>query len=203
MNKVFIYGLATEEEPNNVRYIGKTKKNLNKRLNEHLNQYDLKNNTHKANWLKSILKNNQHPIIIEIDLVPEEEWQSWEIYWISQFKAWGFNLTNIGIGGEGGNATEETKVKISAKLKGKKSRLGKTFTSEQRLNISNGLKGRKLTEEHIKNKSKGCFKSIDLEKLKIEYEKVGNYKKLTTIFNLSESKIYRTLKEHKLIKERI
>lgn len=40
------------------------------------------------------------PIIEIIDEVPVSEWEFWEIYWISQFKTWGFDLTN---GTEGGD----------------------------------------------------------------------------------------------------
>lgn len=193
-NNVFIYTLQ-HPETNEIRYIGKTK-NLKKRLREHLNE---STNTYKGCWIKHLKNNNLLPIIEVLDIVPEKEWQFWECFYISLFRGWDFRLTNIGTGGEGGNCTEETKLKISNKLKGKKSRLGCTFTDEQKQNISNGLKGRKLTEEHIRNKSKGCFKEIDVNQLKLEYYKYGSYKPLVKIFNLSESKIYRTLKEHNLL----
>jgi hypothetical protein len=31
------------------------------------------------------------------------EWGFWEIYWINQFKTWGFELKNLTNGGDGGS----------------------------------------------------------------------------------------------------
>jgi hypothetical protein len=100
MKTVFIYSLSTLEEPENIRYIGKAD-NIKKRLNRHLQSYYLNEGTYKSNWLKSEIIKGHTPIINLIDEVKESEWEFWEIYWISQFKSWGFKLTNKTDGGEG------------------------------------------------------------------------------------------------------
>ena len=97
MNKIYIYALSTKEEPDNIRYIGKTHLSLEKRLKRHISIYYLKENTYKTRWLNSIIKKGHTPIITEVDCVEKNNWKFWEKYWIAQFKAWGFNLTNTTI----------------------------------------------------------------------------------------------------------
>lgn len=101
MKTVFIYSLSTLENPNKIRYIGKTVSKLNRRLYQHTANTHLKeNNTHKTNWLNFEINHNNTPIINLIDEVTGEDWQFWEMYWIEQFKVWGFDLTNSTKGGE-------------------------------------------------------------------------------------------------------
>lgn len=76
-------------------YIGKTK-NLKSREIDH-----------KTKFGKNIT-------LIPIDLVKEDEWIFWEIYWINQFKQWGFKLENKNNGGNGPETCSYiTKSKIS------------------------------------------------------------------------------------------
>lgn len=105
---VYIYTLSTEDDPNNIRYVGKTNETLHRRLKRHLSpSYLNENNNYKNNWLKKLLKENRKPIIKIIDEVSEDDWVFWEQYWISQFISWGFKLTNTTIGGEGIILTKE------------------------------------------------------------------------------------------------
>jgi len=90
----YIYTL-TDPRDNIIKYIGKTN-NINKRFNLHLNEKN--SNTKKANWIND-LKNNNLKIL---DIGTTEEINKLEIYWISQFKAWGFELKNFTNGGDGG-----------------------------------------------------------------------------------------------------
>lgn len=120
MNKVFIYGLY-KDGTDNIRYIGKTnKKDLQKRLNEHLcESFREKEITHKRNWIKSIINNNGAINIKCIEEVNEENWKEREIYWISQFS----NLTNTTDGGESGHGIiydisyENCKIYVQKELK--------------------------------------------------------------------------------------
>ena len=112
MKTVFIYSISTVEDPYNIRYIGKSD-NIEKRLIRHLQSYYLNEGTYKARWLKSELKKGHTPIINMVDEVLESEWQFWEIYWISQFKSWGFKLTNGTDGGEGVKLTIDALEKRS------------------------------------------------------------------------------------------
>jgi group I intron endonuclease len=108
---VTIYALC---EPNSeiIRYVGKTKRNLKIRFLEHLKN---ESGTHCSNWIKSCLKQGLLPECIELDECKEEDWELIEQYWISQCKAWGFDLVNAQ---EGGMCTDKySKPKRHNKLK--------------------------------------------------------------------------------------
>ena len=114
----FIYTLSDEQ---GVRYVGKTN-NLLKRLRKHLTEAKLKRSI-REKWIYNKLQANTGIMIEVLDIVPESEWAFYETYWISQFRAWGFNLVNGTDGGEGSNGfqgrrhTEETKELLRAKRK--------------------------------------------------------------------------------------
>ena len=94
-----IYTLADPRD-NVIRYIGITKTSLNRRLAGHIHDCKSKKPTHKINWIKSLLLEDLKPIIQLIDEVDDTFAYDEEIYWISQFKTWGFNLVNSTNGGE-------------------------------------------------------------------------------------------------------
>lgn len=94
-----IYSLE-DPDTNEIRYIGKTVKSLPSRLTNHI--YTAKKiNNHRCNWIKSIVKKGKKPLIKIIDSCDWKESAELEIYWITQFKNWGFNLVNSTEGGEG------------------------------------------------------------------------------------------------------
>jgi len=69
MEKVIIYVLI-DPLTLKVRYIGRTKCSLEKRLGEHISKSKLEYNfTHKCNWIKSLLKQNLKPIIRKLCIV--------------------------------------------------------------------------------------------------------------------------------------
>jgi hypothetical protein len=148
---------------NQIRYVGKSNKPIS-RLLGHLN--DINNsNTYKNNWIKSLLKQNLKPILEIIDEVDIFDWIFWEKYWISQFKAWGFKLTNLTEGGDGfkGQHSELTKQKMSKTRKGVKR---KPFSEEWKKNISLSHIGKPLSKEKrekIKNiiQKQRCGKRYD------------------------------------------
>jgi len=86
-----------------VRYVGMTF-DLKKRIKEHL-RITTKKLNHRTSWLKNALTSDpncvSHVIIEEIVTDNRTEVADREIYWIAQFKAWGFSLTNSTSGGEG------------------------------------------------------------------------------------------------------
>ena len=108
-----------------IRYIGKTNKELVNRWYSHCSNYKLsREKSYKNSWILSLKKLGLKPKIELLEEVLESEWQFWEIYWISQFKNWGFNLTNMTKGGEGNNGgkgclgykhTQKAKENISIK----------------------------------------------------------------------------------------
>ncbi len=95
-----IYGLSSNCEPENIRYVGKTT-NLEKRLKRHLSKYYLKDDTYKNRWIKSELKQGHKIQIIILEEVSNEVWEECEIKWIKNLKEKGFSLTNGTDGGEG------------------------------------------------------------------------------------------------------
>jgi hypothetical protein len=88
-----------------------------------------------------------------LDSVFIKEWKFWEVYWIHQFKSWGFILKNKNNGGGGSNVfTNESKQKITlakiGKSSGNKSRnKGRIITKEENKKRSLKLTGTKRTEE--------------------------------------------------------
>jgi len=92
--------IYTLEHPitNEIRYIGKTN-SPERRLHHHWT-VGHKSNNKTGNWLKSLKKLKLKPIMTIIDETTDD-WQQLEMYWISQFKTWGFKLTNHTNGGEG------------------------------------------------------------------------------------------------------
>lgn len=99
--KYYIYTLS-DPITNIVRYIGKTKQDLNERLNRHLQSYYLQyKHTFKNKWILELKSNNFIPIIELLDVGNSDNIDDLEIYWIGQFKQWGFDLTNMTEGGDG------------------------------------------------------------------------------------------------------
>lgn len=98
--ELFIYTL-TDPTSKEIRYIGKTK-NIKNRLMRHMSSSNLKETwTSKNKWLKYLKNNKLMPIIEILDEGDESNINILEIYWISQFKTWGFKLTNETNGGDG------------------------------------------------------------------------------------------------------
>lgn len=105
--QTFIYTLE-DPDTNEIRYVGKTIKSLNNRLTGHIYSCKKENN-HRTNWIKSIIKRGKKPIIKMIDSCSWDKSQELESYWISKFKNEGLNLVNLTNGGEGNLGLKLTK----------------------------------------------------------------------------------------------
>ena len=96
---MFIYGLYSTED-DIIRYVGKTKYMLHKRLMEHINGALIRNcKTYKDNWIRSVYNKGY---VVDIKLIEECDdsiWEEREKYWIKEYA----NLTNLTEGGEGGH----------------------------------------------------------------------------------------------------
>ena len=125
-----IYSLV-DPETNEIRYIGKTKTGLERRLYMHCyiaSKVGKKN--HREAWIASLLRRGLKPIIEELDNTNVfDDWIFLEKFWIAQCKAWGFRLTNSTNGGEdapigfsmkGRHHSDITKNKIAEKNTGRK-----------------------------------------------------------------------------------
>lgn len=148
-----IYTLSSTRNPNDIRYVGKTNQSLDRRLAQHLScskiyKKNKKFSIYNYNWINKEIQDG-YSILIEsideLDLSINPDWKWLEQYWISQFKSWGFKLTNLTSGGDGNQNqifTKESLLKRSRSLK------DRHRPEEVKIKISNKLKGRKLSDSH-------------------------------------------------------
>jgi hypothetical protein len=144
----FIYDLK-DPVTNHIRYIGKSN-NPKNRFYRHIKESkDFNNKTHKANWIRILLKQGLKPEIILIDEVPKEQINFWEIHYIKLYKkyegSFGYDLTNTTEGGDGGSIkghkkSESTKKKMSEYWTKFRNENKQTISEEQKTKISNSLK---------------------------------------------------------------
>jgi group I intron endonuclease len=113
---ITIYGLSSSRD-GQIRYIGKTSETIQQRLVRHLSNHQLNEGYYKCRWLKKELRDGHQISIEEIDLVTEDDWQFWEKYWIRQFRAWGFSLTNTSDGGEGVTGHDVVERRIKTRMR--------------------------------------------------------------------------------------
>ena len=167
MTEVFIYSLE-DPETKEIRYIGKTVQKLEKRLTAHIYESKHRKN-HKCNWINKLNKNGNNPTIKLIDIVSEDDWEFWEMYWIERFKSWGFNLVNHTPGGEGYRHSKETKEKIRQANSGE----NHYFYGKKHKKISK----EKISDSLIGNKYAKGFKHSEKTKEKVGAKTREYYKK--------------------------
>lgn len=171
----FIYVLK-DPRTGEVRYVGKTKNSLRKRLTDHI--YDSKRHKNRrANWIKSLAKKGLEPIIELIETVSSgEDWAEREKYWIKWYRGNGCNLLNMTDGGEGS--------------------AGYVYTEEVRKRIGDASRGKKRSLDAIEKSARGHMKpvaqytlsgkfiskwesaSVAGQKLDIDSSSIGNCAKL-------------------------
>lgn len=103
--------------PKHVRYVGITVRNIKERFVEHIRASE---NTHRDNWIRQLKREGLLPnceVFESIDGISKKELGIEERYWIAQFKAWGFKLTNGTSGGDGVyDLPPEVEARRAAKL---------------------------------------------------------------------------------------
>jgi len=108
---IYIYTLS-DPRTNEPRYVGKTN-DLSVRMKGHLKDKD---RSKKTSWIKSLDNLGLKPNMEVLDVCTKATWSDTEIYWISQLRDWGFNLTNHSKGGHycgiGIGCEESTKHKL-------------------------------------------------------------------------------------------
>lgn len=182
MKFVSIYTLS---DSSGIRYVGKTN-NIHRRKRAHINEAKQNRlNNHRINWIKSLLNKNEQPIIDILDVVPENEWIFWEIYWISQMKSWGFNLVNGTNGGENPPSWKGKTHSIEYRKRRCEIMLlnnpAKNMNDNWKRKISESNKGRILSKEHIRNLGKPIIQ-LDLNGNFIErWESITNASKTLNI----------------------
>lgn len=149
METIKIYALINPKT-GEVRYIGKTIQTLERRLTNHISDGRKKRyKNYTVNWINSLINQNLLPEIILIDEINfEENWEWLEQYWISQFKTWGFNLTNLTEGGDGNKNqkfSKESQIKKANTIK-EGILSGRISYKERGIKISKKLTGIKRTD---------------------------------------------------------
>ncbi len=99
MRKYKIYVLR-DPSTQEIRYVGATCQSLGHRLSNHLYYAKIRNSTYLHNWIGTILKSGQKPLIEIIEETDAQNWESREKYWISYYKPL-VSLTNQREGGSG------------------------------------------------------------------------------------------------------
>ena len=85
-----------------VRYIGKTDKEIQTRLSQHISKAKNRPTTHRDKWISNLLSINLIPEISVVEYCLPELWKSREVYWIALYRK-SADLTNHSDGGEGSN----------------------------------------------------------------------------------------------------
>lgn len=153
------YKLYVHIAPNGKRYYGITKmKNMNRRWN---NGKGYKTNQHFTRAINKYGWDNIQHIVLHEGLDEDEakELEQYMIQWYDTAnRAYGYNIS---LGGEGGNASEETRKKLSEN--NAKPNLGKHLTEETKKKISEARKGIIFSEE-TKKKISEAMKGINTGK---------------------------------------
>lgn len=144
---IYIYGLSSSQEENNIRYVGYTN-NPQKRKWDHITESRaLKTYRHK--WIQSILKEGNSLSLSVLRETTEAEKGKAETETILLLKSVGANLVNGNNGGLGGKSpTKEVREKLS------KSKIGNTWNkgrmpSETNLKALLEAAKRPKSKEHI------------------------------------------------------
>lgn len=190
---------------NEIRYIGVTSKSLKFRLRKHIDNAKYgKHNKHLCNWILSILKEEEKPLIEQLDEVDLNDWQNQERLYIAKYRS--PRLLNMNEGGEGNcglKHSEETKLKISKKKRGLRP------TAETLLKRSKALKNRVLSIEHREKISKAHQGKIHTKYNILVKDIINNVeitcysvKEVAKKFNMGEMTVRRNLNKKTLIKKR-
>ena len=160
-----IYGLSSDIDPENIRYIGKTK-NIKDRLRRHLSVYGLRVDTYKNRWIKSeLLKGNKILITLLYEVGDGEDWKDIEVDWISRYRRNGYQLVNSTDGGDGSMSVDSidkrNKTRIEKNLKDKSEEIKKYNVCEVG-GVWFGSRVCICCEKTIIHKSKGLNKIIYL-----------------------------------------
>ncbi len=193
---MFIYSL-THKSSNKI-YIGRTN-NIKLRLRGHLSKYQLKCKTKKSNWIKHLLSIGFKPEINIIEEVSDNNWESYERYWIAYYRSiYGFDRVMNHTGG-GDFCPDSTGRKMSPEeLDNMKKRLigntnakgnkGKIVSEDVREKISKTMTG--------KNTWMLGRKASDETKNKLSMLRIGISRNIETItkvaianMKLSESSV--------------
>jgi hypothetical protein len=151
-----------------IRYVGKTSVGL-KRIDQHLKSARKSNpKTRVQRWISRVVSEGKIPRVAILDYAEsDDELCRLEIMWITNCRDCGCNLTNMSDGGDGNRGfkhSEETKRKLAeisrnlpAVVRAKQSvaQRAAPFSEKRSKSVSAALVGKKLSQEHCENISRG------------------------------------------------
>ncbi len=195
-----IYALYDPREPEKLRYVGKTKMILRKRLQAHIDEAkgsgkSYKKRTHKINWINSLLVQGIKPEIKLVEECLEEEWESKEKYFIKKYREL-FPLTNTHEGGYSGNGLPQSIIQYSVD-----GVFIKVFNSIEEacleLNVDRGLINSALQRKNLGGYGGGYLWRYYINKYPQYIEPYFEKKTIIRIKDLvtSECRVFLTLKE--------
>lgn len=146
--KYCIYGLASSEKPNVIRYVGYTSQKLNIRYNDHINARAKQNP--KQQWVNELIEKGHklHMIVLEEGIQFFEQACEREEHYIKILR-YEHPLTNVasgGVGTKGMKHSEETRLKQS------QAHQNKVFTMEHRGKISASQRNRHQRAKEARQK---------------------------------------------------
>ena len=153
-------------DTNEIRYVGKTSKDLNRRLQQHIFESESEQRNKRKNWVAKILKGGKIPIIEEIDFCTWEGSQEKEIYWIKYYRDLGLDLVNSTDGGEGNLGfikTEETVDKLKNSLR---KRLNSIYQYDLQGNFIKEWENAPVAAETLNIKASGITRCLRKERFK-------------------------------------
>jgi len=156
----YIYKIVNKIDGN--IYIGQTIQDLDERWKQHCKP------TSNCRYLKSAIKKYgiDNFIFKLICICFDDDLNKYESMFIKQYNTIVPNGYNLREGGNSSKHNEETKKKISERLKNRtdlahsKPQLGKPHSEEVKRKISNSLKGIKYSQESIKKRNEILIKHI-------------------------------------------
>jgi len=149
----YIYAL-TDPKTEEVRYIGKTLRDLPERYTEHIGAAEQGARGYKYDWIRNLLSKGLEPglSVLEIVFTPND-WQEREKWWIAFARGLGYRLTNVCDGGEGirlfgeDNPFYGHKHTIESRHKMSEAQLGHPVSEETRRKIGDIHRGREISKE--------------------------------------------------------
>lgn len=206
MNLINIYVLK-HPITNEIRYVGKTKSTLKRRLSQHLTNVKHEKSNHRKYWIESLLKENLVPKIELIETCQKNNWKEREIYWINFYK----KTTNL-INGTDGGETASPKTALMTKKRWENQNYKQQHSGinhhmklpQNKLKVTgskNGMFGKHHSPEALKKISKASKKQIITQETrkKISLALCGKLKSETHKKNLSLSMKKLNEKQIKLI----
>lgn len=151
--KAYIYALIDSRD-GQVRYVGKAISPRD-RFISHLQ--GLKNQARKERWVNFLLRLGYAPCIKILEMVEENVWEERERWWIAYYRNKDIDLTNHTLGGDGVSGLDsESRDRLSQRRRNMfliedfRERMERVWKDPERCRkISQALKGRKHTSEHV------------------------------------------------------